>query len=873
MGARKTPVMQQHAAAKASYPDALLFFRLGDFYEMFGDDAVECSRLLDLTLTSRNKGKADEIPMAGVPHHAAHNYIGRLLQMGRQVAVCEQMADPATVKGIVPREVVRVLTPGTVTSGDHLESDSNNWLAAVERDADGAVALCFLDLSTGELAVASLPDVVAALGELGRAAPKEILVGATTPEESEAMVAAIGAVGAGVSLTTPVRPDEPLDEAEVPGLCGAFASEAKSIHANVPRALARALRYARRCNPKTELPITRLQRWDPTDALVIDQTAIRHLELVASLSGHKEATLLRVVDHTKTAFGARLLRRRLLAPLTDVGTIRRRLDAVELFVMQASLRRELRARLTDVRDIERLSVRADLREANPRDLGSLRDSLLAAQEAVDGLNELREPDAREQLGLSGPGVDAVPELAKILGDALVDRPPAAAKEGAIFRKEFDAELHEYDELRKSGTERVVELEARLKKETGIGNLRAKHTRVFGWYVEVSRVHLEKVPDAWRRKQTVANGERYTLDELDELAERIVQADGQHRTRELALLEELYGQVREAGTRIRSLATLLASWDVSSALAELAHSHDYCRPELSDSSVLHIEDGRHAVVERLAAAGRFVPNDVVLDADAERMWLVTGPNMAGKSTLLRQTALTVILAQMGSYVPARRAAVGIVDRVLSRVGASDNLAAGESTFMVEMRETAEILRSATARSLVILDEIGRGTSTFDGLAIARAVAEHLVDVAGSRALFATHYHELTALGEEHAHVANHSVSAREMEDEVVFLHRLVPGAAGRSYGVAVAKLAGLPESVLARSRAMLASLEAGPDGPPAKTKRKPAMGPATQQLDLFAESPPSAAEREALDTLKALDVERLTPLEALQLLDQLRGTLR
>lgn len=865
--------MQQHAAAKRAFPDAVLFFRLGDFYEMFGDDAVLVARELDLTLTSRNRGKPDEIPMAGVPHHAAHGYIGRLLDRGYKVAICEQMADPSKVKGIVPREVVRVITPGLVTEGDQLDAATNNWLAALETHSEG-VGIALLDLSTGELRAAEVSDVAAVLGELSRAAPREVLVGRSSStddaEERAEQDVTIGAVRAAIP-TAAVRDDAVLGADRVGDVLGRLAADAEHLGSLARRAVSRVLRFAQTCNPRSELPIRSIGRWDPAEALVLDATAQAHLELITSLSSNRNATLLGVIDATRTPAGARLLRRRLLAPLVDVERIRRRLDLVELFVHNSRLRADLRAVLDGVGDLERLAVRVSLRESTPRDLGALRDGLHAAARADDVLRGLSDPGYLETLELDTSPPDLVADLAELLSRALVERPPAQAKEGAIFKSDFDAELAEFDSLRKSGTERMVALEAELRETTKIATLKVRYTRVFGWYVEVSRAHTERVPAAWRRKQTVASGERYTLDELDALADRILHAEDQHRERELQLLHELVDEAAQHVERVRALASRVARWDVAAALAEVAHRHDYTRPEVDGSDVVQIEDGRHPVVERLAARGRFVPNDVSLDLHGERLWLITGPNMAGKSTLLRQVALTVILAQMGSYVPARRARIGVVDRVLSRVGANDNLAGGESTFMVEMRETAEILRSATRRSLVILDEIGRGTSTFDGLAIAWAVAEHLDEVVACRALFATHYHELTSFADASRHSANYCVSARELGEDIVFLHRLVPGAVSRSYGVAVAKLAGLPETVLARARAVLESLEGESHRETSEPRRRERVNP--DQLDLFAASAEgSPAQREVVETIRALDVERLTPLEALQLLVRLQSKL-
>jgi DNA mismatch repair protein MutS len=866
MSARLTPVMQQHAAAKRAHPDAIVFFRLGDFYEMFGDDAVVAAPLLELTLTSRNKGKADEIPLAGVPHHAAAGYIARLLSLGHKVAICEQMADPSKVKGIVPREVVRVITPGLVTEREHLESNANNFLAAVEVTNTG-VGVSLFDFSTGELLSAELPDVPAALAELSRARPREILLGFESESvPSDGVAAAVSALGRAA-----LREDAELSDKEALSALGELESEAKSLSHAARRAVARALRFARACNPGVELPARRIGRWQPASLLAIDRVAQTHLELVESVSGARAATLLGVIDATNTPMGARLLRRRLLAPLTDVERIRRRLDLVESLVVHSRLREELKRELSRIGDIERLAVRASLRAATPRDLGALRDGLSAAGALADVLSAVTDPGLREMLGVTPSGLDTVPELRALLERALVERPPAQPKDGEIFRPEFDAELAELAELRKSGTERMVELEGRLKQETGIGTLKIRFTRVFGWYIEVSRGQSGRVPEHYRRKQTVATGERYATPELDELADRITHAEELHRDRELALLSELCTEAARESERVKLLARELGRWDVAASMADTAHRHDYCRPTVDSSDQIVIRDGRHPVVERLAAQGRFVPNDVDLDLERERLWLITGPNMAGKSTLLRQVALSVILAQMGSFVPARSARIGVVDRVLSRVGASDNLAGGESTFMVEMRETAEILRKATRRSLVILDEIGRGTSTFDGLAIAWAVAEYLDEAVCCRALFATHYHELTALGEGSAHAANYSVSARELDGDVVFLHRLVAGAASRSYGIAVAKLAGLPETVLARARALLATLEAGGAAPVAPKSRGKASN--QDQLQLFgARSAETRGHAEVIETIRALDLDRLTGLEALQFLARLKQKL-
>jgi DNA mismatch repair protein MutS len=910
--------MRQYLAAKAAHPDALLFFRMGDFYELFFDDAVVAAKALELTLTSRNKGAEDPIPMAGVPHHAGAAYVQRLLDQGFKVAVCEQMADPATVKGIVPREVVRVATPSIAYDDSALDARKNLFLAALEVDASsGRVGVAALDFSTGELCACEAEGSAAALSEIVRLDPREVLGGTGAAE-------LVAAVRESLPRAT-VR----LVEGATRDLAGALTmlddvlgkGEARKSCASdlALLAAARCVALAQECEPGRRLPLSRLMPYELGDTLVLDDAAQRHLELVRTMDGETGrggGSLLSQIDMTRTSPGARLLRRRLLAPRTDVAEIRRRLDGVELFVTQPGLRAEIRGRLDRVADIERLAVKLAVDRIGPRELLALRTSLGELPGVDDALAACRDPGVREALELpeaplasaakkpaqaarvkaddgvaSGEAaratfLDRAEDLHALLARALVDDPPVRASDGGVFRDGFDAELDEARTLTRDGQRLIVELEARLREEAQIPSLKLRYTRVFGWYVEVTRTHLAKAPSAWRRKQTIATGERFTCDELDTLADKLAHAEDRLASRETELFSELVKQLAVHVDRLRSVAGRLAMLDVSSALAELAHRDDYTRPDVDDSSELILEDGRHPVVERLAAAGRFVPNDVVLDAnpdpggDRARLWIVTGPNMAGKSTFMRQVALAVVLAQAGSFVPARRAKIGVVDRVLTRVGASDNLARGESTFMVEMKETANIMRRATRRSLVVLDEIGRGTSTYDGLSIAWAVAEHLHDVVGCRALFATHYHELTELTTSCPSAENYSVSAREHDGTIVFFHKVQRGAASRSYGVACAKLAGVPEPVLARARAILGSLERGAASPAGGDK--PSRGRRAPQLDLFgvraegasasdhASDERSAPVNAALDMLRALDLDRMTPLEALTTLSKLKG---
>ena len=892
--------MRQYLAAKAAHPDALLFFRMGDFYELFFDDAVVASKALELTLTSRNKGAEDPIPMAGVPHHAGAAYVQRLLDQGFKVAICEQMADPATVKGIVPREVVRVATPSIAYDDSAIDARKNLFLAALDVDATtGRVGIAALDFSTGELCACEAESVGAALSEIVRLDPREVLGGTGSSELLATVRAALPR--ATVRDLAGATRDLAGALALLDGVLGVGEARKACASDLAVVAAARCVALAQECEPGRKLPISRLVPYELGDTLVLDDAAQRHLELVRTMDGDSAkgvGSLLSEIDLTRTSPGARLLRRRLLAPRTDVVEIRRRLDGVELFVTQPGLRAEIRARLDRVADIERLAVKLAVDRIGPRELLALRTSLAELPGIDDALAACRDPGVREALGLEGAPsevgqasaakakakkgnvafLDRAEDVHALLASAIVDDPPVRSSDGGVFRDGYDSELDEARTLTRDGQRLIVELEARLREGAQIPSLKLRFTRVFGWYIEVTRTHLAKAPREWRRKQTIATGERFTCEELDTLADKLAHAEDRLASRESELFSDLVKRLAAHSERLRAVAARLGTLDVSSALAELAHRDDYTRPDVDDSCELILEDARHPVVERLAAAGRFVPNDVVLDAmadassDRSRLWIVTGPNMAGKSTFMRQVALAVVLAQMGSFVPARRAKIGVVDRVLTRVGASDNLARGESTFMVEMKETANILRRATRRSLVVLDEIGRGTSTYDGLSIAWAVAEHLHDVVGCRALFATHYHELTDLTASCAGAENHSVSAREHAGNIVFFHKVQRGAASQSYGVACARLAGLPEPVLARARAILGSLEGGAASPAGGGK--PARGRRAPQLDLFGAGAianvSATPASPALDMLRALDLDRMTPLEALTTLAKLKG---
>lgn len=850
--AKITPVMQQFFRAKDQFPDTILFFRMGDFYEMFYEDAVLASELLDLTLTSRNKNtEAEPIPMAGVPHHAAAGYIARLLEKGQRVAICEQMADPSQVKGVVPREVVRVVTPGLVLETDALDARAHNYLAAVCKQGE-AYSLATLELSTSELRACVLANEALLLSELVRLDPRELLVPKSLPEVFQKHVARL----LPRALIHPHEHDDSSTLGTLGQLLGT-AAVADALAILGPASLsacAVALRYADEATRGQGTGIARILPYDPATELFLDDAAVRNLELVRTLHGDRKGSLLHLIDETCTSIGARLMKRRILSPLTDVEGIRARHDAVDFLRQHLALRESIRTALSAVPDLERLATRASLAVATPRDLGSLRQALVHAGELCALLKKAPKGGGAQLASIAK--TDRCEDILSELETALEDELPLMPRDGHVFRDRIDARIDELRQLSSSSKDVILKLEESEKARTGISSLKIRFTRVFGYYIEVTRKNVDAVPDEYRRKQTVAGGERYTTPALEELQAKILNADERLAAIETELFVELRKRVGAQAHRLHTLATRLAELDVHASFAEVAHRHGYVRPSVDDTTDIELTDARHPVVERLAAAGTFVPNSVTISTKEHACLMITGPNMSGKSTVMRQTALAVILAQAGAFVPARSARIGVVDRVFTRVGASDNLAAGQSTFMVEMQETATMLASATTRSLVLLDEIGRGTSTYDGLAIAWAVAEHLHDTIRCRAMFATHYHELCKLEETHPHIRNMNVSAREQGGDVVFLHKLEVGAASKSYGVAVAKLAGLPTRVLERARELLGTLESVP-----ARATKPGNG-----------KPARASGSRVEDALQRLDVERLTPMDALLEIARLKALL-
>jgi DNA mismatch repair protein MutS len=859
-----TPMLRQYLEVKSRQPNALLFFRLGDFYELFFEDAKTAAEVLNITLTSRPKGE-ERIPMCGVPHHAAKGYIARLVDAGFRVAICDQMEEPGPGKTIVRRDITRVVTPGTVFDEEGREAKTATWLAGLVLENEKGGALALLEASTGEFRVFVAETDAALNEELLRAEPREILLDADT-ERTDRIA------WSGVPATRTVREAREWDSRKgFDALCRQFAVASLDGFglARAPLAWAAAasvLRYVEETQKSALAHIRQITRYEPGGALLIDAASRRNLDLLRnSVDGRRTGSLLGVIDKTATAMGGRLLAQWVLYPLTELPRIVERQDAIAELTTSAVLREDLTTTLREIADLERLTSRLVVGQGNARDLKTLGLSLGRLPLVRDLLAVCRTPALKDALA----PLPELTELSAYLATALAEEPPATTKEGGMFRRGFHAELDELLDLTASGKDAIARMEADERKRTGIQSLKIRFNRVFGYFIEITKANLASVPSDYVRKQTTAGGERYVTPWLQEYEGKVLTAQERSIALEQKLFEELRTRAVDHAAWIQAAARSLATLDVYLSLARVATDYDYRRPTVNTGDLIRIIEGRHPVVERALGREPFVPNDIELDHD-HRLVVLTGPNMAGKSTAMRQVALITVLAQMGSFVPAREAVIGIADRVFTRVGAGDDLARGQSTFMVEMSETANILRHATSRSLVLLDEIGRGTSTFDGLAIAWAVAEHIHDQIRCRTIFATHYHELTQLAHEKEHVFNLTMAVKEWQDRVVFLRKLVPGAASRSYGVQVAKLAGVPAPVLARAREVLTNLEkSGVDESGHPVFARAARKHARAQLMLGLGAPPvdlpAVASSPVLDELATLDVNTLTPMDALQLL--------
>jgi DNA mismatch repair protein MutS len=893
-----TPLMQQYREIKSRHQDAILLFRMGDFYEMFYDDAEVASRHLGLTLTARNNGGAAEVPLAGVPVKAVGEYLRRLVQQGFRVAICEQVEDPKLAKGIVRREVVETVTPGAAFADDLLDGARNNFLCAIHTTAH-AIGIAAADVSTGEfrLTLASAGDAPAVLA---RFAPREVLVPRAAPDRTVPVPP--HAEGALVTEREAWEFDPSLAADELARHFGVMSMSGLGIEADAGAAIGAAgalLRYLRELQPGGVPHLARpiLERIGGT--MPLDEMTRRNLELVESLRGGDGAngrgdlsgTLLGVFDRTLTPMGARLLRQWMLAPLVERSAIDARLDAVAALVHDPITRASMREALDGVRDLERLAGKTAAGRSTPREIRALGDSL-SRLPAVE----------RATRALGGPGVigaiasrwDNCAEIADVIIATLVDRPPAAIGDEDAVRPGVDTELDDLRALRSGGKDAIAQIQAVERERTGITSLKVGYNRVFGYYIEISNANRHLIPAEYQRRQTLTGAERYVTPALKEYEERVLTATERIEIREREIVDRLRQRVGTEIRRLQQTAAVVAELDVLATFAEVAEREGYVRPELTDDFALEIVGGRHPVVERMMPREQFIPNDTHLTSDA-RLIILTGPNMAGKSTILRQVGLIVLIAQLGSFVPAAHARVGIVDRVFTRVGASDNLVRGQSTFMVEMAETSAILHTATSRSLVLLDEIGRGTSTYDGVSIAWAVSEHLHDRIECKTIFATHYHELTQLSDELDAVRNYNVAVREVAGppgtapQVLFLHRLQPGGADRSYGIEVGRLAGLPAQVLTRAREVLALLEGegaqmasalgrsvGAPGTPtlaAGLHRPSGRGTSrehvvpTEQLALFGVPHP------VVEQLRGIDVNTMTPLQALEQLSRLAEAAR
>ncbi len=858
-----TPLMQQYDEIKSRHRDAILLFRMGDFFEMFYGDAETAARVLGLTLTSRNNGGAAAVPLAGVPVRAAGEYVRKLVERGYRVAICDQVEDPRAARGIVRRAVIETVTPGATFSDDLLDGSRNTFLAAVAQQQE-RVGIAAVDLSTGEFRVleAGAGDFSSSLARIG---PREVLVGASSRPALGEMT------DSGVLITE--RQDWEFDvgtsRREIADLYGVVGIDGLGFGAEDDVLIGAAgalVRYLRGLQPGGIAHLARPVIERPGGLMPLDDMTRRNLELVEPLrGGDGSSTLLGVLDRTVTPMGARLLRARTLAPLIDRAAIEARLDAVAALASAPHACAALQASLEGVRDIERLGAKCATGRATPRDVRALGDSLGMLDSVV---NAMSRTEPRGELAAAMQSWDSAADLAALVAATVVERPPVVIGEGETVAKGRSPELDDLRSIATGGRDSIAALQQSERDRTRIASLKVGHNRVFGYYIEVTNANAHLVPADYQRRQTLAGAERYVTPALKEYEEKVLHATERIEQLEREIFDELRAQLGSAIVRLQAIAARIAILDVTASLAEVAIRERYVRPEMHDGFEFEVTSGRHPVVERMMPREQFIPNDVALTPEA-RLLVVTGPNMAGKSTTLRQIGLQALMAHIGSFVPASRARVGVVDRIFTRVGASDNLVRGQSTFMVEMAETSAILHTATARSLVLLDEIGRGTSTWDGLSIAWAVSEHLHNRVGAKTVFATHYHELTQLADELPGVRNLNVAVEERDGRIRFLHRLRPGGADRSYGIEVGRLAGLPEPVLSRARSLLAVLEqeqlavAMAGGAPRRARRD------DDQLGLFG----SAREHPVVDRLRALDVNHVTPIEALTLLAGLAADAR
>ena len=866
--AELSPMMQQYFEIKKDHKDEILFFRLGDFYEMFYDDAKLASKELELVLTGRDCGQDERAPMCGVPFHSYESYVARLIKKGYKVAICEQMEDPALAKGLVKRDIIRVITPGTVVENSMLDEAANNYIASVFVEGR-SYGICFCDVTTGELRCTGggdEPELEKRLvEEIGRYTPSELLFNAAFLDLKNVCAFLKERVNcAGELMDDKTYADAGVETVVSGHFEGRSTAELGFRCDAEKKCVAALLVYLYDTQKNGAERISDIQFYSGGTYMTLDLTARRNLELTETMRGReKRGTLLWVLDKTNTAMGRRLLRAYIDRPLVDPVKINRRLLAVNELVASPALRGDLREQLSGVYDLERVMTRIVFGNASPREYKTLEASFLRLPKTSSVLSAVKSPLLTE---LSA-ALDPLSDLTELIGGAIVDDPPVTMKEGGVIRSGWNAELDELRDLVTNIKSHIAAIETSEKERTGISKMKIGYNKVFGYYIEISNANKEQVPPEYIRKQTLANCERYITQELKDLEERVLGAHDRILSLEAELFEGVRQKVAAQVERVQAVADAVAALDVLSSFAEVSAQNGYCMPEVDLSDVIEIKEGRHPVVEQMLRGAPFVPNDTYLDNREDQIAVITGPNMAGKSTYMRQTALIVIMAQIGCFVPARSARIGIVDGVYTRVGASDDLAAGQSTFMVEMSEVAEILENATSKSLLILDEIGRGTSTFDGMSIAHAVIEHIADrkKLGAKALFATHYHELTDLESAYPNIKNYNVAVKKRGDDITFLRRIVSGGADDSYGIEVAKLAGIPQSVIKRAKEILSALEEGRQVEhTVKTENSSDM---EGQTSLFGNM-----ESEADKKLRAVDVETLTPIEALNMLYEIKKLL-
>lgn len=875
-------MMQQYLDIKRQHQDTILFYRMGDFYEMFFDDAVLASKILGITLTSRNK-KSDalQVPMCGIPYHAVQTYLSKLIRAGKRVAICEQTESPAEAKGIVKREVIRVVSPGVITDDILLDDKTNNYVCSLSLKDSSTTKLfgiSFLDISTGEFLAGEFTDNEQGsiiLDHLTRLTPSELLISIKDSPKLNLLLTDIKSLLPEICITNREALhfnyascyDLLLEHFNVASLDG-FGCLSFSVGISASGAL---LNYIQETQKTDISHIEKLSSFDTSNVLQIDDSSRRNLELTQTIIGGKrQGSLLSILDQTCTPMGARLLKQNILSPLQDSNIINSRLDAVTYFFKNSSFRKKIRIHLEKVFDLERLNSRMVIGSGNGRDLLALKNSIGCLPEI---LTLLQSCDTQELISIHG-SFDGLEDIYTLLDRSINLEAPVTVREGSIIKEGYHDELDELIGLLRDGKSLILQLEAKERQLTKISKLKVGYNKVFGYYIEVSKLHSDKVPDHYIRKQTLVNAERFITPELKDFEQKVIGAHDKRVELEYLLFSKIRDLITSNSSRILKVAQLLAKLDYYASNGEIAHKYNYRRPQINDGEEIEISEGRHPVIENALASGQFVPNDLFLNQTTDEVIIITGPNMAGKSTILRQTALIVLMAQMGSYVPANVAKIGIVDRIFTRVGAMDDLRRGQSTFMVEMSETANILNNATKKSLVILDEIGRGTSTYDGLSIAWAVVEDLLykNRKGVKTIFATHYHELIELAKKHKAVKNYSIAVKEWQDDIIFLHKLVQGGTNRSYGIQVARLAGVPIKVVKRAQTILKDIEqgrfeGGMDQLRGKTgAKKNKKHP--DQLNLFTPNNPSA-----LEYLSTIDPDECSPKDALALLYSLKEMMK